>query len=400
VRYETRGVDALGNVANFVETEFFVWREAEVDGGSVRVASYVIIRGSVPVYWHQPLSVMRYGVQYNPRPRLDHSSQETAPAFAAHMSCLKAAYGDVLCVNLVNGSGDEWIIGSEFYRQVAMARDSSVRHVHFDFHKKCGGNGGNSESMEPLMERVMDLGGGAGVSWSVFDWSDAHEGAALVYSKRQSAVLRVNCIDCLDRTNVVQAFFSQRVLLSILNSWEIGPLLGQVVPPQLSWHNLQPLAAIVRVMWFNNGNSLSLQYSGTGSLKAEVTKTGKQSFMGLIADGVKSVRRLYYSYLKDSTRQDMIELLLGHFTLENEVEGQGMEGDELVSVNGSCTSFRVVRVTRTGARRYAVLEVDSSDPGCISHTTRNHKSEYQKVEFALREGLLKLHRKQDDRYNA
>jgi hypothetical protein len=56
-------VDALGNVANFVETEFFVWREAEVGQGSVRVASFVIIRGSVPVYWHQPLSVMRFGVQ-------------------------------------------------------------------------------------------------------------------------------------------------------------------------------------------------------------------------------------------------------------------------------------------------------------------------------------------------
>ena len=80
VRYETRGVDARGNVANFVETEFFVWREPEVDEVSVQVASYVIIRGSIPVYvtpfphcfisniqsryWHQPLSVMRFGVQY------------------------------------------------------------------------------------------------------------------------------------------------------------------------------------------------------------------------------------------------------------------------------------------------------------------------------------------------
>jgi hypothetical protein len=65
VRYETRGVDALGNVANFVETEFFVWREAEAEQGAVKVASFVIIRGSVPVYWHQPLSVMRFGVQYD-----------------------------------------------------------------------------------------------------------------------------------------------------------------------------------------------------------------------------------------------------------------------------------------------------------------------------------------------
>jgi hypothetical protein len=73
VRYETRGVDALGNVANFVETEFFVWREAEVEQGPVKVASFVIIRGSVPVYWHQPLSVMRFGVQYVATMRFPHT---------------------------------------------------------------------------------------------------------------------------------------------------------------------------------------------------------------------------------------------------------------------------------------------------------------------------------------
>jgi hypothetical protein len=272
------------------------------------------------------------------------------------MNTLKAAYGDVLCINLVNGSGDEWVIGSEFFRQVAMARDPAVRHVHFDFHKKCGSSGGNSDNLDPLMDRVKALGG-HDLSWGEFEWNDdAGTGGDITYTQRQRAVLRVNCIDCLDRTNVVQAFFFQKTLLSIINSWEIGPLVGQIVPPQLAWSNLQPLAAVVRIMWFNNGNALSLQYSGTGSLKAEVTKTGKQSLMGLLSDGVKSVRRLYYSYLKDSTRQDMIELLLGHFTLETELEAEG-GGDGFVSTNGTCTSFQVVRVTRIGARRSAVLEV-------------------------------------------
>jgi hypothetical protein len=319
------------------------------------------------------------------------------------MSALKAVYGHVLCVNLVNGSGDEWVIGSEFYRQVAMARDPAVRHVHFDFHKKCGSGGGNSENLEPLLERVKASGGhdmNQYLTWSEFESSDDRgKFSDITWTQRQRAVLRVNCIDCLDRTNVVQAFFLQKVLLSIINSWNIGPLVGQVVPSQLSWSNLQPLAAVVRIMWFNNGNSLSLQYSGTGSLKAEVTKTGKQSLMGLLSDGVKSVRRLYYSYLKDSTRQDMIELLLGHFTLETELEVQaGSNG--VVSSTGTCTSFQVVRVTRIGARRSAVLEVDTAGAGYISHTTRNQKHENQKVEFSLRGGALKMHRKLDDRYCA
>jgi hypothetical protein len=131
---------------------------------------------------------MRFGVQYNPRPRLDHSSQETTPAYAAHMTTLKSAYNDILCVNLVNGSGDEWVIGSEFYRQVAMARDPAVRHVHFDFHKKCGSSGGNFENLDPLLERINALGG-QNMTWSEFEMnSDDGEGGKVTYTKRQRAV--------------------------------------------------------------------------------------------------------------------------------------------------------------------------------------------------------------------
>jgi hypothetical protein len=98
------------------------------------------------------------------------------------MSALKAVYGDILCVNLVNGSGDEWVIGSEFYRQVAMARDPAVRHVHFDFHKKCGSGGGNSENLEPLLERVK-ASGGHDLTWSEFESSgDSGLGGDITYA--------------------------------------------------------------------------------------------------------------------------------------------------------------------------------------------------------------------------
>jgi hypothetical protein len=45
-RYNARGIDDQGNVANFVETE-------QILRLNNLVFSYVIIRGSVPVFWEQ-----------------------------------------------------------------------------------------------------------------------------------------------------------------------------------------------------------------------------------------------------------------------------------------------------------------------------------------------------------
>lgn len=45
-RFNARGVDDQGNAANFVETEQIVVT-------SNVVLSYVIIRGSIPIFWEQ-----------------------------------------------------------------------------------------------------------------------------------------------------------------------------------------------------------------------------------------------------------------------------------------------------------------------------------------------------------
>ncbi len=53
-------MDETGNVANNVETEMLVQCGAHV-------VSYVIVRGSVPVYWTQP------GYKYRPPPIIESS---------------------------------------------------------------------------------------------------------------------------------------------------------------------------------------------------------------------------------------------------------------------------------------------------------------------------------------
>lgn len=61
-RYKRRGVDELGYVANYVETE-----QCLLFGD--HVLSFVQVRGSVPVFWSQP------GFKYRPPPQIDRGKR-------------------------------------------------------------------------------------------------------------------------------------------------------------------------------------------------------------------------------------------------------------------------------------------------------------------------------------
>ena len=81
----------------------------------------------------------------------------------------------------------------------------------------------------------------------------------------QTGVFRTNCIDCLDRTNVVQSMIAKRVLekqfrdSGILNEGE-SPGEGGL------------LDFVFKNMWADNADACSVQYSGTGALKTDFTR--------------------------------------------------------------------------------------------------------------------------------
>ncbi|KAI0559416.1 SacIy [Gracilaria domingensis] len=77
-RYITRGADALGNVANFVETEQLVWAEET----SHVYTSFSLIRGSVPVFGRQDNGIAK------PSPELDATLLASRTAFTEHFDTL------------------------------------------------------------------------------------------------------------------------------------------------------------------------------------------------------------------------------------------------------------------------------------------------------------------------
>ena len=69
----------------------------------------------------------------------------------------------------------------------------------------------------------------------------------------QKGVLRINCIDCLDRTNNVQLTLGMVMLKMQMNYLKRGNFVDKLM------NNL-------RDMWINNGDNISRIYTGTGAL--------------------------------------------------------------------------------------------------------------------------------------
>lgn len=90
-------------------------------------------------------------------------------------------------------------------------------------------------------------------------------------------------------------------------------------------------------VWADNADLISLQYSGTGALKTDFTRTGKRTFKGLLRDGLNSLTRYVKNNFSDGFRQDSIELFLGMYRVRN---GEGLEFPSPLSVSDPTVDWR------------------------------------------------------------
>ncbi|KAK2535863.1 hypothetical protein Q9966_006561 [Columba livia] len=286
MRYKRRGVDKNGNVANYVETEQLI----HVHNHTL---SFIQTRGSVPVFWSQ------VGYRYNPRPRLDRSENETVSCFRAHFEEQLKHYKKQVIINLVDQTGREKIIGDAYLKQVLLYNNASLTYVSFDFHEHCRGM--KFENVQTLTDAIHDI---------ILDMKWCWVDQAGVICK-QEGIFRVNCMDCLDRTNVVQAAIARVVMeqqARMINVLFQLKKLG-VMPPE------QPLPVkcnrIYQIIWANNGDAISRQYAGTAALKGDFTRTGERKLAGVMKDGVNSANRYYLNRFRDAYRQAVIDLMQG-----------------------------------------------------------------------------------------
>jgi hypothetical protein len=122
----------------------------------------------------------------------------------------------------------------------------------------------------------------------------------------QKGVFRSNCIDCLDRTNVVQTVFARQVLHKMLYKLSISEQ-----PSGEPFESFNPVfEATYKRMWADHGDYLSIAYSGTKALKRDFVRTGKRTKSGAIEDGMHTFQRFYINNFCDGYNQDCHDYFL------------------------------------------------------------------------------------------
>ncbi|KAJ0028725.1 hypothetical protein Pint_34869 [Pistacia integerrima] len=313
-----RGANFEGDTANFIETEQLLEFE---DFRS----SLLQIRGSIPLLWEQI-------VDLSYKPRLNIINHEETPKIVErHFSDLLQRYGEVVAVDLTDKHGDEGQLNAAyaaemqklpdvrkenlygtnaiwplvaicsslsriafFWTAILPVTESSRRYFSFDFHHNCGNS--NFDNLDVLYDQILE--------------EFEKQGYLLVDAEgniiqEQKGVIRSNCIDCLDRTNVTQSYLAQKSLSLQLQR------IGVLTPTEcISMFNEEYLK--FRALWAEHGDEISLEYAGTHALKGDLVRYGKQTVSGLIKDGMSAISRYYLNNFHDG---DALDLISGHYTV-------------------------------------------------------------------------------------
>lgn len=131
LRYQRRGINQAGGVANFVETEFIMSTHI---AEKHHLTSYVQTRGSIPLFWSQsPWSL-------KPVPVLEREEKDNKEALSKHFERqVKQYFGAVHIVNLAETTGKEGLLVAAYRDGVAKLGRPEVVYNEWDFHHMCKG---------------------------------------------------------------------------------------------------------------------------------------------------------------------------------------------------------------------------------------------------------------------
>ncbi|MCO5556969.1 hypothetical protein L7F22_010524 [Adiantum nelumboides] len=296
-RFLKRGTDDQGHVANDVETEQIVSQalttpfyapdkdkkaarmsksprhseDNEIDeerstpaclGPNPRFTSYVMHRGSIPIYWTQDSTNM------SPRPPIEISVVDPYYSSAAlHFDDMFRRYGSpIIVLNLIKSKEKqprEVKLLHAFSECVAylnqfLPSDKRLRYIAWDMSRA-------SKSRDQDVIGVLeDIAEETVAATNFFHSGPEPNGLAGLDGPEeqrrstillQSGVARVNCVDCLDRTNAAQFVIGKAAFGHQLHA------LGLLTHPSLPFDS--DAVDMLTEMYHDLGDTIALQYGGS-----------------------------------------------------------------------------------------------------------------------------------------
>jgi len=360
MRFLIRGADAEGNIANCVEIEeILLYKEND----NIIINSFVQMRGSIPLLWTQEPTV-----KLNPKIKVNQNFTENYNAFSIHINELFGKYDYVHCINLIDKKKDQKIIGTEYdklimeYKSKELRNGGNLEFSWFDFHSECKKMQYNNIKKLFLQENVSRNLENCKYNIITIDSKKFdpikdnpinHYEEILIqkdllnYTQKQKVVFRTNCIDSLDRTNVVQSVFGRYFLLLILKDLK----LSDVTPSKenISLPFKEGFENKFKNIWADVGDHVSLAYSGTGAMKSDFVRTGKRTIFGAINDGILTTRRLFINNFRDGYNQDCHDYFLGNLNPKKDnIKPHSLTNMYYVFMVAAVISFQLTRMMTSG----------------------------------------------------
>ncbi|OIW04539.1 hypothetical protein TanjilG_13921 [Lupinus angustifolius] len=352
-RYLKRGVNEKGRVANDVETEQIVFTDAH-DGCPMQISSVVQIRGSIPLFWSQEASPL------NLKPGIILSKKDqNFEATRLHFDNLVNRYGNpIIILNLIKTfekKPRETILRAEYANAVrsinnSLRGENRLWFLHWDLHwhsrrkatnvlsqlgkvaayalKRTGifycpvtpnlraeglfrdsYSENNSAVDHTIAEQASMNKDNVDNETEVSDCyysGDENKDYSVKPQMLQAGVLRTNCIDCLDRTNVAQYVYGLAALerqLQVLGFSESSYIYLD-----------HPLAKELMTMYESMGDTLAFQYGGSAAHnKIFSQKRGQWKATTQSQEFIRTLQRYYNNTYADGNKQNAINIFLGHF---------------------------------------------------------------------------------------
>ncbi|KAA3478466.1 phosphoinositide phosphatase SAC2-like [Gossypium australe] len=351
-RYLKRGVNEKGRVANDVETEQIVFEDVP-EGCPTQISSVVQNRGSIPLFWSQETS------RLNLRPDIILSKKDpNYDATRLHFENLVRRYGNpIIILNLIKRCEKkprETILRAEFANSIrflnkSLTEEDRLRFLHWDLSRHSRKATKSVAVLGRVADYALNLTGifycqvtpncrpEGLLNLSCLVQNDGKLGKDAGNDKQnssenvkppmfQNGVLRTNCIDCLDRTNVAQyahglmALGRQLHAMSFIESHTID--------------QNSPLVDELMTVYEEMGDTLALQYGGSAAHNKNLEVLGSEYSILFCTGCVKQIfcqmrgqwkaatqsqeffrtlQRYYRNAYLDAEKQRAINLFLGHF---------------------------------------------------------------------------------------
>jgi len=307
-RYYSRGLDEKGYPGNEVQCELII------EGPDGCVTSHCWRRGTVPVVWRT-----------NQGTALPTATLEVEEDYARYtpkyFERLNKEFGcDIFLMNLLhnNEGHDEKPLCNAYKDAISGFRN--IKYCEFDWHAKKK-ELGVSKAVEEFWERALE--GIGTLSYTLmrptshvliddfvsdeFMFQNDCELRYVEYNveKIQKSIIRVNCMDSLDRTNVGCFYYTCLFLLNNLLNIVSQPSYDMIM--ELG----EELRKFLALAFISIGDTVSLLYTNTPACMTNIFRETGGIVDKAASDSSIAMQRRYQNFVVDKKRQKAINIFIG-----------------------------------------------------------------------------------------